>query len=65
MRNKKKMVALIMVLALACASMIGGTLAYFTDDDEATNVFTVGNVSIDLIEEFDDKPKKGFLDIFK
>lgn len=29
---------------------VGGMLAYLTDTDEATNKFTVGNVSIDLTE---------------
>lgn len=55
MKNRKKLVALIMVLALALTTLVGGTLAYFTDDDEATNTFTMGNVSIDLIEEFDEE----------
>ena len=52
MKNRKKLVALVMILALACASMIGGTLAYFTDDEAAVNTFTMGNVKIDLIENF-------------
>lgn len=47
---KKKILALCLVVALAATAIIGGTLAYFTDGDEATNTFTVGNVSIDLIE---------------
>lgn len=55
MKNRKKLVALITVLALAFTTLAGSTLAYFTDDDEATNVFTVGNVSIDLIEDFDEE----------
>lgn len=55
MKNRKKLVALIMVLALAFTTLVGGTLAYFIDDDEATNTFTVGNVSIELIEEFDEE----------
>ena len=55
MKSKKKIVALVMILALACASMIGGTLAYFTDDEAAVNTFTMGNVKIDLIEEFDEE----------
>lgn len=54
MKNRKKLVALVMVLALALASMIGGTLAYFTDDEAAVNTFTMGNVKIDLIEKFED-----------
>ena len=51
--NRKKLVALIMVLALAFTSLVGGTLAYFMDDDEEANVFTMGNVEIDLQEDFD------------
>ena len=47
---KKKIIALCLVIALAATAVIGGTLAYFTDTDEETNTFTVGNVSIDLIE---------------
>lgn len=47
---KKKLLALVLVVALAATAVIGGTLAYFTDTDEAVNTFTVGGVSIDLIE---------------
>jgi len=52
--NRKKLTALIMVLALAFTTLVGGTLAYFTDDDDAVNTFTVGNVEIDLFETPDD-----------
>ena len=41
---KKKLTAIFLCMAL------GASLAYFTDTDEATNTFTVGNVKIDLIE---------------
>lgn len=47
--NKKQILTGCLLVSLA-ATAIGGTLAYFTDTDEATNTFTVGNVSIDLIE---------------
>lgn len=47
---KKKILALCLVIALAATAVIGGTLAYFTDNDEATNTFTVGNVDITLTE---------------
>lgn len=47
---KKKIIALCLVIALAATAVIGGTLAYFTDDAEATNTFTVGNVDITLTE---------------
>ncbi|MBS6396746.1 MAG: SipW-dependent-type signal peptide-containing protein [Clostridiales bacterium] len=52
---KKKLLAMCMVTALAATAIIGGTLAYFTDNDVAENTFTVGNVEIDLTEpEWDD-----------
>lgn len=47
---KKKLLAMCLVVALAATAVIGGTLAYFTDNDVATNTFTVGNVDIDLTE---------------
>ena len=48
---KKKIVALCLCVALAVVAIGGATLAYFTDTDNETNTFTVGNVAIDLIEE--------------
>ena len=51
---KKKIMAMCLVIAMAATAVIGGTLAYFTDTDAETNVFTMGGVEIDLIEnEFD------------
>ena len=50
MNMKKKLVAGGLVAALAATAIGGATLAYFTDDDSATNNFTVGNVTIDLTE---------------
>lgn len=50
---KKKILSLCVVGALA-ATAVGGTLAYFTDTDAESNVFTTGNVAIDLIENFGD-----------
>lgn len=47
---RKKIVALSMAVLMLAVCVIGGTLAYFTATKEATNTFTVGNVSIDLIE---------------
>ena len=48
---KKKSILLGATAVMLVAAMsIGGMLAYFTDDDTETNTFTVGNVSIDLIE---------------
>ena len=43
---KKKIMAMCLVIAMAATAVIGGTLAYFTDTDSATNVMTMGNVDI-------------------
>lgn len=50
---KKKILALCLCVALAATAIVGASLAYFTDTDEATNAFTVGNVKIALREVFD------------
>ena len=47
---KKKITALCLCVALLAVAVVGASLAYFTDTDNATNTFTVGNVKIDLIE---------------
>ena len=47
---KKKVVSLCLVALLAMGALIGGTMAYFTDEDSETNVFTVRNVDIELLE---------------
>ena len=47
---KKKVTALCLCVALLAVAAVGASLAYFTDTDNATNTFTVGNVKIDLIE---------------
>lgn len=49
---KKKILALCVVISLTAVAIIGGTLAYFTDTDTETNVFTSGDIKIDLIEDF-------------
>lgn len=38
---------------LVAAMAIGGTVAYLTDRDNATNTFTMGDVEIELNEKFD------------
>ena len=48
---KKKLIAISLVVAMLAVAIVGGSLAYFTDKDEATNTFTVGGVKIDLIEQ--------------
>ena len=50
MKAKKKIVSLALAASLAAVAVVGSSLAYFTDEDTADNVFTVGNVSIDLTE---------------
>ena len=47
---KKKILAMCLVVALAATAVIGGTLAYFTDDEQATNTMTIGNVQINIEE---------------
>lgn len=47
---KKKLVTGALIAAFGAVAITGGTLAYFTDNDEATNTFTVGNVDITLTE---------------
>ena len=47
---KKKLTAIFLCVALVAIAIVGASLAYFTDTDEATNTFTVGNVKINLIE---------------
>lgn len=47
---KKKILALALVVVLAVTAVTGATLAYFTDEKEAVNTFTVGNVEIELTE---------------
>lgn len=49
----KKILAWALVVSLTSAAAIGGTLAYLTDRDSEANVFTVGDVNIDLNEDFD------------
>lgn len=55
---KKKILAMCLCVAMLAIAIVGGTLAYFTDTDAETNVFTTGNVDIDLIEVFDDENAK-------
>ena len=50
--NRK--VVLILALMLSVAMATTGTLAYLTDRDTVENTFTMGNVDIDVEEEFED-----------
>lgn len=51
----KKILTLCLAALLAVTAAVGGTLAYFTDTDAATNTFTVGRVELTL-DETDVKP---------
>lgn len=48
---KKKILAMCLCIAMLATAIVGGTLAYFTDTDEATNTFTTAKVNIALIEQ--------------
>lgn len=48
----KKIISLVLVIALCCSISVGLTVAYLTDRDSKANVFTVGDVSIGLDESF-------------
>ena len=52
---KKKIVSIALVVCLALVAIAGASLAYFTDIDDATNVFTSGKVDITLNEVFDEE----------
>ena len=47
-KNRKKIIAAAVVLALVV--LIGSVLAYFTDTDTATNIFTLGDkIEIEIV----------------
>lgn len=49
-KDKKKMITIAAACTLIAAMGIGGTLAYLTDQTEATNSFTFGDVKVNTIE---------------
>ncbi|MBR4039931.1 MAG: SipW-dependent-type signal peptide-containing protein [Clostridia bacterium] len=49
--NRKWLLVIALVLSMTTA--ISGTLAYLTDRDSVTNTFTMGNVDIEVEEEFE------------
>lgn len=51
-RKKNKTLSLLVVVLLITATVLGGMLAYLTDRDSEVNVFTLGEVNIELNEEF-------------
>lgn len=48
----KKILSLILVIVLAAGVAVTGTMAYLTDRDDETNVYTVGDVKIELEGDF-------------
>lgn len=48
--TKKNILSIVVALALVAALAVGATLAFFSDEDTATNTFTMGKVDIDLKE---------------
>lgn len=62
---KKKILALAMAAIMLIVAVVGGTLAYFTDTDAEVNVFTVGNIDIDLREWADEVDGEEFKDLDK
>ena len=49
--TKKTMTGLILLAALSVMTSAAGINAYLTASDTATNTFTIGNVSIELLED--------------
>lgn len=50
---KKKIVAICLVTCLAVMAIAGASLAYFTAEDTADNVFTMKGIKVELNEEFE------------
>lgn len=55
---KKRIVTIALVVALL-ATCFAGTYAYLTDNEQATNEFTIGSVAIDLYETVSHTDAKG------
>jgi len=53
--NKKRLVTMLSAIALVALLAIGATLAFFTDQESATNSFAMGNVGITLTETSTDE----------
>lgn len=47
---KKKIISIALVVAMLAIAVIGGTLAYFTDTYQETNVIIIGDVEAELYE---------------
>lgn len=53
MKNTKKILCLVLAVAIVAMVSVGLTIAYLTDRDSKANVFTIGNVDIVLNESFE------------
>lgn len=55
--QKHRTISLVIILSLLCICFIGyqATVAYLSDKESATNTFTVGNITTEIIEQLDDK----------
>lgn len=51
--KKNRILILSLIAALGATLMVGGSLAWFSDTDEATNTFTVGSIEIEQVEDFE------------
>lgn len=51
---KKKILAIVLCVAMLAIAIAGGTMAYFTDADKDTNVMVTGNVKIVQNEKMSD-----------
>lgn len=61
MTTKKKLIALALCVVILVATILSGTVAYFTDEHSVKNTFTSGNVTIKLDEAKVTKDTKGDL----
>ena len=48
---KKKILAIVLCVAMLAIAIVGGTMAYFTDTKAQTNTMTMGSVKIEQIEQ--------------
>ena len=44
---KKKLTAVALIVCMIAIMLVGATMAYFTDNEEATNTFTVGGQKLE------------------
>ena len=56
---KRKLFTLAMAVCMIAILAVGGTLAYFTAEDDLTNVFTAGKVSLKLDEQKVEQNRNG------